>query len=196
MHIFKQFVKPIKLMNSIFYLICIIGFCYQVYLIFDVYMLGKTVVNIELKRLTSQPLPAITVCIPFFYSVQKLAKLNQGYYQYYMKVWNEGRNNKNFTDEMKKKLVGIYAVLQGDTTQKKINNYQKIMELGTTYKSITIMFKGDDQSINKSFLYKWGKNGNDPIQYDVKETPIMSLVFDKRFPGFKCFTYFSSLKQY
>ena len=59
----KRFVQPVKILNLILILISLSGFIYQVYLIFDQYMLGKTVVNIEVKRLESQPLPAITVCI-------------------------------------------------------------------------------------------------------------------------------------
>ena len=60
----KSIVQPVKILKLILILMCISGFVYQVYLIFDQYMLGKTVVNIEVKRLESQPLPAITVCIP------------------------------------------------------------------------------------------------------------------------------------
>ena len=51
-----------------------IWFLYQVCLILNHYTHGKTVVNIEVKMLKEQPLPAITICIPALLSIQKLSK--------------------------------------------------------------------------------------------------------------------------
>ena len=59
MNPFTSCLKSVKIIDFALYFICIFGFCYQVYLILNEYKLGKTMVNIEVKRLTSQPLPAI-----------------------------------------------------------------------------------------------------------------------------------------
>ena len=59
----EKYLQSIRVANLGLITICVFGFAYQVYLIFDQYMLGKTVVNIDVKLLESQPLPAITVCI-------------------------------------------------------------------------------------------------------------------------------------
>ena len=82
MESFKRFVQPVKLINTTLVLICIIGFSYQVYLILKQYMLGKTIVNIELKIMKEQPLPAITICILAPLSLKKLS--------------NSSRKNLNF----------------------------------------------------------------------------------------------------
>ena len=47
MYKIKHFKKPVQIINPLLIMICIIDFVYQVYLIFDQHMLGKTVVNIE-----------------------------------------------------------------------------------------------------------------------------------------------------
>ena len=92
-----KIVQKLKLFYFILILMCIIGFFYQVYLIFDQYMLGKTVVNIEVKRLTAQPLPAITVCLwNRFLSISKLSKLNEfnkELYQEYIDLVEQGVKN-------------------------------------------------------------------------------------------------------
>ena len=95
MHTIKSFANSVKISNFILNFICISGFCYQVHLILNQYMLGETVVNIVVKRITSQPLPAITVCkfISTLFSISKLSKLNEfnrELYQDYKKLLREG----------------------------------------------------------------------------------------------------------
>src|ERR1700759_2111128 len=107
----KNFVKSIKIVDFVPNLICVFGFCYQVYLILHQYMLGKTVVNIEVKRLEAQPLPAITICIPAVISISKLSNLSefdQRLYQDYMILLDEGNKNQTFTEEMMKTMIDIY----------------------------------------------------------------------------------------
>ena len=107
----KSFVQSVKILTLILIVMCISGFVYQVYLIFSQYMLGKTVVNIEVKRLVSQPLPAITVCIPYRFELSKLSELsenNKNSYQDYMRLVNQNIVNRTFTEGVKKKLQRIY----------------------------------------------------------------------------------------
>ena len=93
-----------KILNLILILVCLLGFFYQVYLISSQYALGKTVVNIELKRLKSQPLPAITVCLwNHFISISKLSKLNKfnkKFYQDYINLFEEIMANDSLTNEV------------------------------------------------------------------------------------------------
>ena len=49
--IMAKLLQPVKLINFIITLICLVGVVYQVYLIMNNYMLGKTVVNIEVKMM-------------------------------------------------------------------------------------------------------------------------------------------------
>ena len=61
-------------------------------------MLGKTVVNIELKIMKDQPLPAITICIPHFLSITKLTNSSrknenfQNIFDAYMNLVNQTQN--------------------------------------------------------------------------------------------------------
>ena len=95
----KRLVQPVKMLNFILIVTCIVGFVYQDYLILDKYMLRNTVLNIEVKRYepsNNQPLPAITVCIPLL-SITNLSgfkKLNLQFYQDYMKLFNESSNKR------------------------------------------------------------------------------------------------------
>ena len=92
----NSFVQPVKILNLILIVICISGFVCQVYLIFSQYILGKTVVNIEMKRLEFQPLPPITVCIPNRFQMSKLSELsetNKILYQDYRNLVNQSINS-------------------------------------------------------------------------------------------------------
>ena len=114
-------INPVKIVNFILFSLSAFGFIYQVYLISSQYMLGKTVVNIDVKRLKSQPLPAITVCIPRLLSIQKLSKLseyNQVIYQDYMKLINEDIDNKSITNEIQQNLRRIYNNITKDNLGK------------------------------------------------------------------------------
>src|ERR1700744_4709516 len=113
----KSFMQPVKILNLILIVICLSGFVYQVHLIFSQYMLGKTVVNIEVKRLESQPLPAITVCIPHRYQMSKLSELsetNKILYQDYMNLiyQNISSNNPLIKDVMGKLNYIYYKILK------------------------------------------------------------------------------------
>ena len=66
-------------------------------------MLGKTVVNIEVKRLKAQTLPAITVCIPALFSMSKLSELNENnrkLYQY-LELVNSTTNSTKEGESLK-----------------------------------------------------------------------------------------------
>ena len=111
MEIIKRFFQPIILVNFIFICLCVSGFIYQVYLIFDQYMLGKTIVNLEVKLLKNQPLPAITLCVPHLLSIPKLEKLtsfSQNLIQDYNNLLNQCYTNKSFPEWSKKRLNDIY----------------------------------------------------------------------------------------
>ena len=188
----KSFVQTVKI-NLIIILICISGFVYQVYLIFSQYMLGKTVVNIEVKRLESQPLPAITVCIPHRFELSKLSELsetNKILYQDYMRLVNQSIDNKTLTEYVQKKLQDIYYEIKRNNTGEKVN-FDKLFDLSLSYKSIYVYIRGRNKSfVNQSFI--------DSDEYKVNEKPIYSfaMIGDSDREGSICFTYFSALKQY
>ena len=99
------------IVNIVLFFFCIFGFCYQVHVIFSQYILGKTVVNIEVKRLKTQPFPAITVCVAAPVSVLKLSYFNNSrnikLHHDYMKLLNDSKANRNFTDDVKVNLKKI-----------------------------------------------------------------------------------------
>ena len=87
-------------------------------------MLGKTVVNIEVKP---QPLPAITVCVPGILSIEKLSKFNafdQKIYQDYMrlvrnysKISNKTHGNQTIMNELRIDMKNInYRIMPVDVS--------------------------------------------------------------------------------
>ena len=191
MEIIKSFIKPSKIINYIFYIICIIGFCYQVYLIFCKYMLGKTAVNIDVKVLIGQTLSAITVCIPAFISIPKISNsndFNQSHYQDYFKLVNEYKGK--FTDEVKQNLKEIYGNITKNN--KKMVNIKQLFQISPTHESIYIDVYGQNKSMIKdTYITNFYRNFN-----KISESPIYSFVIPGNYPLMKCFTYFSAIKVY
>ena len=146
----KRFVQQVKLINSTLVLICIVGFVYQVYLIFNQYMLGKTVVNIDLKIMKEKPLPAITICTSSFFSITKLSKSSR---------WNETFNQSldnynNLFKQIRKANDTNWKTLEGNMNQiynyitEKINltgaNFEELFELSIEGK-INILIEGGSE---------------------------------------------------
>ena len=134
----KRFVRPVKLINLILMLICIIGFTYQVYLIFNQYMLGKTVVNLEVKILKDQPLPAITICIQAQISLIKVYESSKYRGQFdellnnYKKLLNQSRPVNETTWQLFKfHLKYIYTKISYEI-EKNVASFNERSELSIT----------------------------------------------------------------
>ena len=128
----RSVMQPVKLINLILIIICIFGFSYQVCLILKQYMLGKTVVNIEVKILKDQPLPAITIFNPALISIQKLLKLKSprwnksfnglihDYTNFFIQILNSNANDttlKSLESKMEAKYNDIFKKNQFDWSQ-------------------------------------------------------------------------------
>ena len=197
----KRILQPAKIVNLILILICLCGFVYQVYLILTQYMLGKTVVNIDVKRLRAQPLPAITVCVETSLSITKLSKLNENnqlLYQDYMKVLNESittkrlKKFKNLTEDVTFDLRQKYSKIRDDNA--KMKDLQDLFDLSITPESIKVMIFGkivsDKSLLNQTFKLEGDK------KFILNKTPIGSFIISNVRSLWKCFTYFSALDQY
>ena len=196
-----KLMTPVKVINFILISFCLFGFVYQVYLIFTQYMLGKTVVNIEVKRFTAQPLPAITVCIPPRYDISKISKLsekNKGLYQDYMKMVNIGKSNRTFPKELKQGLKKIYKNMISDFGIKL--NFDQIFELSITPFSIRVTLEGQNKSlINESLIRHMITNNRSPFSFLTFDIPVKSFAIKEGGEyrqGLICFTYFSALQEY
>ena len=157
MKIIKRYFKPILLLNFLLILLCTSGFLYQVYLIFNQYMLGKTVVNIEMKRIESQPLPAITIFIPHIISIEKLPKFsnfNQKSYQDYINLVNESNKNKTITDKVRADLNRFYRDIQGNIIGK-TDSFDKLFKLSISNDSIHFTLNGKTKHLINTSIHRY-----------------------------------------
>ena len=189
-----QVVQQVKIMNFILMFICILGFCYQVYLISNQYILGKTVVNIEVKRLTAQPFPAITVCLwERFLSISKLSKLN-GFnnesYQDYIELVEQMVKSNNFTN--KYKLRGFYQRISTNNLHEKILNFHELFELNVSPESIKIHVISNTVSVINQTFFKRVKTN----KYEFTKPIHSAVLYGTEVFGWKCYTYFSALEEY
>ena len=69
---FKTFENRIFKIITLFISLC--GLIYQVQIIYERFIAGKTVINLEIGRLSNASLPAITICFTNIYSMERMAK--------------------------------------------------------------------------------------------------------------------------
>ena len=81
-------------------LFCSIFLVYQFSQLSSQYMSGKTVVNIEVNRELYENLPAITLCLPQIFLLEKLAKYDQEYQNYYYN-YDEMLSEENISNSTK-----------------------------------------------------------------------------------------------
>ena len=92
------------------------GFIYQVQIIYDQYMLGRTVVSLEIGRLPEESPPAVTICYSDLFSMERAAKFHLGFVNVNIRYQDLLRNGtigemqklhqesfRNFTNENLKK---------------------------------------------------------------------------------------------
>ena len=81
--------KTIKIFKIISIFICCLGFIYHSKDLFEEYISGKTVISLNFLVNRMDSLPTITVCLPQFYSLQKLSEINSVFkknYSNYMEM--------------------------------------------------------------------------------------------------------------
>ena len=176
--------------NWILAVLPLIGFIYQVSLIFYQYSLGRTVVNVDVKLLTNTTLPAITVCYPALLNMRMASELDGKYsdiYMRYTKLVEENKSNNTFINsELKLNMSTIYFMIMGQFSE---DNFYKLFQI----------------SLPNSFLFRISGNigsviGDDYIRpeetflnsYFILDKPIETINYIKR----KCFTQFSAISEY
>ena len=63
-----------KLFRISYWILCSVGFLYQTSQLFSVFFGGKTISDNRIERLRFSELPAITLCMPWFMSIEKFGK--------------------------------------------------------------------------------------------------------------------------
>ena len=184
-------------MKLFFIILCVFPFVYQSMKLILQYIEGETVVNITLDIDKYSPLPAITVCYPYFLSmervVQKYPELKPKF-EDYLKTTENMTESENYTiiqyqDELYREIFVKFVRKQNLTTNQ-LSQLGLLIETDIVKKinenqPISIIIKGMRMYKNKT-VAKWEL---------YKTTSIESIVFgipdnilDK-----KCFTIFSHL---
>ena len=92
--------------TKILFIVCLIGLLYQTHLLLDEYFSGKTVVHIEIGKQHDVYLPAFTICIPYYLSMERTAQnrpeLSAKYFKYQdiLKTFNAGNENETFPNSL------------------------------------------------------------------------------------------------
>ena len=189
--------KIFNLCSNIFFAIILITQTIQILLL---YLAGKTMVNIEVAKISNDVLPAITICYPFIISIEGCAQLNSTYqhllnkYQDELKHYykNDTYFDKIIEDQLMEYYYEVNQLLTLIPIQTIINNMSINFWIKTNqemYKAIQIHIEGiiDDQNelVNRTLKY---------VKEDALELIIDPIESLDPLNSRKCFTFFSSLQ--
>ena len=180
------------------------GFIYQVQIIYDQYMSGKTIISIEIGNNQEQTPPAVTICFPQLFSMENAAKFHPDF-----KVINDKYLEVLKTDFRKVRELHFNSFRE--YTYKKLKNKGLDMielfdKMSVKYKALdgnlTILFKfserTDDKPLQGNFNIEFGKTYR---YYTYIGDPLETIVIRQMDKGFqtqecvKCLTFFSHAQE-
>ena len=182
--------------TTIYFLISVFGLIYQGRIIYIQFMSGKTIVSIEIGRLYNETLPAITVCLPELFSMERSAQNIPDFteinrlYQNLLK--NKSEKAKEFYRESFKKLIG--EKLRNDS-----------LDINEIFDKMSIKFKAINGDHN-FILELLGKAETEKGDFTTKNNhvykyvgdPLESIIIQNLWEGSvpnKCFTFFGSAQE-
>ena len=162
------------------FLICMIGFLYQISQLMSIYLSGKTSVDNRVERLKHSELPAITVCLPTFVSMGKFVE----------------HLLKHSTNETLRQLYEDYHNFETQETNDQTEEKHLIIFRNLTHSifldlnvSLLNIFENIGHTLNLTVHYSIALNEQDEV-INLTFPHIYESVVPFSDPR-KCFTFFS-----
>ena len=99
------------------------------------YWQGGTSVNIQIEKKINNTLPAITICLPWGLSFQKLSKLDE-FENPYTIYLNQLEKYENGSKEAQDEMINIYKNVTDNVAFKILNNQLDLIDVVTEYSLI------------------------------------------------------------
>ena len=174
-----------SILNIVLLIICIIGLLYQSIQLYIQYSSGNTLVKVEYKLIKNRIIPGITVCLPVFFSMEKVVKhLNDS------KILNKYNELNNFLK------------LNNTNSKSKIKIWLKWLTIITSrdwrelFNTYNLSYLFDNFSVKdtdfKMHLINQILNPRICRYYQNSSKYVMSIT-NFYFPTRKCYTFFSHL---
>ena len=181
-------------------ILCGFGLIYQSSQLITEFMTGKTLVQITIGRVFNETLPAITVCVPYFISLERLAEIDPNinnqfkeFKQLFLKLQD------NNSDEIIIKLNKAFGPMKDDSIKHLIS--MKSWDLLDNFTIEQDYWNNKTEQVHRNMGYEFKGYQKQMVQQmfiEAREKAIESYLFTS-FGGnrnYKCFTYFSHLHVY
>ena len=144
-------VKRKNLIRLIISIICLCGLLYQAGIIYTQFMLGKTIISLEIGRLPDERPPALTICYPAMFSIERAAQYDPRFTEL------NQRNLQSFRDvQNQSKMWNIYVDTFLNYTNEMLENNG--LDMNVLYNNISVQYKALDGS---QTIWLTARGGND-----------------------------------
>ena len=192
-----------KFYRRFIFILCLIGFTYQLTSLIRDYTSGETVVSIRISQSSYDTLPAITIC-PGGLAFDRVAEIGDNYSKLYDSYLNpikyeKGGSAKSFFNMQKTMLNDLFEDRLNITEV--LRNYTlSYTSLNQTNVEVFLIKVSIPEVVYENFEiieYDMNEYGTSEIYYGLsyKRTPLETLVYDEEILPRKCLTYFSHLDE-
>ena len=187
--------SPSKLFQILYTIMCCSGLLYQTYLLMAQYLRAKTVTNVEVVVKGYGHLPALTICYPYLFSMERIAH----YYPEYQSDFNQyklllDQISTDFTFKHSKNMSNLYFRIIARLNYEMLDyiRYDELSFHSNIRHGIFILI--DDNY-----------NQNDSINVNFTRLPVekrsmiyngdaVESIYHNNIVKVKCFTYFSTIQ--
>ena len=183
-----------RFFQSFFMVASLFGFIYQVSIIYDQYMSGRTIINLEIGKKTDKSMPAITICFHGLFSMERVAKYDPEFREKNKTYWDIIVSKKYSSEE---KLVITYQFYES-TFQNYINENLKTkgLNMNELFDKMSLKYS----ALTGEKMIQFSIHGNNDNIYSDKEfenDPVETIsIFQEEqdieyISCRKCLTFFS-----
>ena len=149
----------------------LLGLLYQIQIIYNQFMSGKTIINLKIGRFLSEAPPAVTICIPGLFSMERAAKFNP-IFASKNKIYIELLKNHNFS-----KAREFFIESFWNYSSENLNNNG--LDVNEIIDNISLKYMGNDEG--QVILFDFLKSGEINVG---KGQLILAIYKSKRYELF------------
>ena len=115
-------------------IVCLSGLIYQALIIYNQFMSGKTVINLEIGGISNVSLPGVTICFTGVYSMERMAQFNSSYIEtnksYWLNKWVYYESFREYTNiQLKNNGLDLNQLFNNMSIKFKALNGSQLIEL-------------------------------------------------------------------
>ena len=168
----------------------ICGLLYQVQIIYNQFMSGKTTISLEIGRLPDETTPAVTICFPRLFSMERAGKFKTGYREI-NELYQELLRNNSVEEYIKLYSKNFRKYTDENLNKNDLDMYEMFDKMSVKYKDL------DGNYMFEMIITEKNESNTKPSLKYYEDEPLETIVIRQMEKNIesqdetKCFTHYS-----